>query len=61
VGRLYYNESNADGCQKDGTFIDEDFDINEEESDEHRHGHKLSPIVIVDRGACHFVTKTRNI
>jgi hypothetical protein len=53
VGNLYYNESNPLGCAKDSLFTDFDFDVS------NRLAH--STFVLVERGECTFVTKTRNI
>ena len=54
MGQLHYPVSNKNGCS---TFIDSDFGSDflfDEKTD-------LSPIVMVDRGTCSFVTKVRNI
>jgi hypothetical protein len=53
LGNLYFNESNPLGCAKDSEFTDFDFEV----SNEVMH----SAMVLVDRGECTFVTKTRNI
>ena len=55
MGRLYYPYSNKDGCR--AFNLESDFPpefISDERSD-------LPPIIMVDRGNCTFVTKTRNI
>jgi hypothetical protein len=54
MGRVHYPRKNQDGCAE---FSQDDFSndfLFDEESD-------LSPIVLVDRGNCTFVTKVRNI
>lgn len=54
MGRLHYPKGNRFGCND---FTDEDFSndfLYDEDTD-------LTPIVIVDRGECTFVTKVRNI
>ena len=48
-GRLHYPISNTDGCQ---TFTDENF-VEEHMKNSQEHGHQ--PIILVDRGNCHFV------
>lgn len=54
-GRVFYPEKNQEGCLE---FSDSDFNhdhIQESKID----GHK--PIIMVDRGTCHFVNKVLNI
>lgn len=54
MGRVHYPNKNRQGCLE---FKSSDFDndfLYDEQSD-------LSPVVIVDRGNCTFVTKVRNI
>jgi len=51
-GRLYFNASNADGCERGGSFTD-DFSGDPDGI--------VSPIFMVDRGNCTFATKVRNI
>ena len=54
MGRLHYPKNNRFGCN---TFDEDDFEddfLYDEETD-------LTPIVLVDRGECTFVTKVRNI
>ena len=50
-GRLHYPIRNMDGCEP---FTDEDF-VEEHLENSERHGHR--PIVMVERGTCHFVKK----
>ena len=54
MGKLYYPNENKDGCEQ---FTNSDFsdDYLFDESDD------ISPIVIIDRGHCTFVTKVRNV
>ena len=52
VGRLYYNSSNPYGCTKGERFT-EDFSGDPDDD--------LSPIFLVERANCSFVTQTRNI
>lgn len=55
MGRLYYPLSNQDGCLPFN--IEADFPrefLADEKSD-------LTPVILVDRGNCTFVTKARNI
>ena len=52
VGRLYYNEKNPHGCEKGMPFTD-DF-TGDPDGD-------LSPIFLVERGNCSFVTMARNV
>lgn len=52
VGRLYYNPDNRLGCDKTASFTD---DLSGDPDQ------IISPIFMVDRGDCSFVTKTRNI
>jgi hypothetical protein len=51
IGRIYYNESNPTGCKK-GNFT-ADFSGDPDDV--------LTPIFLVDRSDCTFVTKVRNI
>jgi len=51
IGRLYYNESNKDGCTR-ANFTN-DFTGDPDGI--------LTPIFLVERGGCSFVTKVRNI
>jgi hypothetical protein len=51
IGRIYYNESNPNGCQK-GNFTN-DFSGDPDDI--------ITPIFLVDRGDCSFVTKVRNV
>ena len=51
IGRIYYNESNGNGCQK-GNFTN-DFSGDPDDI--------ITPIFLVDRGDCSFVTKVRNV
>jgi hypothetical protein len=54
MGRVHYPNKNRYGCLEFKTSdFDNDF-LYDEESD-------LSPVVVVDRGECTFVTKVRNI
>lgn len=55
MGRVYYPVNNRDGCQPFNAATDfpSEF-LSDERSD-------LTPIVMVDRGNCTFVTKVRNI
>ncbi len=52
LGRLYYNEENADGCNEN-KFITVDFTNDPDEL--------ITPIFLVNRGGCTFVTKVRNL
>ena len=55
VGRMHYPKKNRDGCQP---FSESDFneqDLREASLDGHR------PIIMVDRGTCHFVLKAKHI
>ena len=52
VGRLYFNEKNPHGCEKEMPFTD---DYTGDPDDD------LSPIFLVERGNCSFVTMARNI
>ena len=54
MGRIHYPATNQKGCNE---FTLSDFaetNLFDEDSD-------LSPVVMVDRGDCTFVTKVRNI
>ena len=51
IGRIYYNPDNSKGCSK--TAFTEDFSGDPDGI--------LTPIFLVDRGECTFVTKVRNI
>jgi hypothetical protein len=51
IGRIYYNESNADGCSRSN--FTQDFSGDPDGI--------LTPIFLVDRGTCTFVQKVRNI
>ena len=51
MGRLYYNASNNDGCYS-SNFT---FDIHDDPDG------ILTPIFLVERGNCTFVTKVRNV
>lgn len=51
IGRIYYNASNADGCARSN--FTQDFSGDPDGI--------LTPIFLVDRGNCHFVTKVRNV
>lgn len=54
-GRLHYPLNNTDGCRE---FKDEDFDKDHiKEAKEHNH----MPLIMVDRGTCHFVLKSQHI
>lgn len=54
MGRVHYPNTNRDGCFEFKTSdFDNDF-LFDPESD-------LSPVVLVDRGNCTFVSKVRNI
>lgn len=50
-GRIYYDPSNANGCN---TFGDFDYNWNDTKS-------SIIPIIVVKRGDCSFVKKVRNI
>ena len=52
IGNLYFNKSDPLGCNKNSEFTDFDFEI---ENDLH------NAMIMVDRGECTFVSKTRNI
>jgi hypothetical protein len=54
LGRLHYPSKNIYGCQGFSQSDFTDDHLFDEESD-------LSPIVMVERGNCTFVTKVRNI
>ena len=54
-GRLGYPIENTDGCE---AFNDYQF-ILEHLNDRSKNG--LRPIIMVDRGNCHFVQKAQNI
>ena len=54
-GRLHYPISNTDGCEP---FTIENF-VEEHLEDGEEHGHK--PIIMVERGTCHFVVKAQNV
>ena len=51
IGRIYYNATNSKGCSR--TNITNDFSGDPDGI--------LTPIFLVDRGECTFVTKVRNI
>ena len=51
VGKVWFDENNQDGCNKFS------FNLTSEGYQEHQ----PTPIVIVKRGSCPFVTKSRNI
>tara|TARA_B110000285_G_scaffold228816_1_gene292414 strand:+ start:7 stop:330 length:324 start_codon:yes stop_codon:yes gene_type:complete len=52
VGRIYFNEKNPHGCTKQMNFTN---DFSGDPDDD------LSPIFLVERGNCSFVTMARNI
>ena len=54
-GRLHYPIKNKDGCEP---FVDEHF-VEEHLVDRRKHGYR--PILMVDRGKCHFVIKAMNV
>jgi len=54
-GRLHYPISNTDGCKP---FEKHNF-VEQHLENSHHHGHK--PIIMVDRGHCHFVQKAQNV
>ena len=54
-GRLHNPVSNTDGCVP---FTIENF-VEEHFEQSKRHGHR--PIIMVDRGTCHFVKKAQNV
>ena len=51
VGNLWLDVDNIDGCKPFSTEFNGDYDLDEDPT----------PIVIVRRGECSFVTKARNI
>ena len=51
IGRIYYNASNGDGCTRSNFTNDFSGDPDG----------ILTPIFLVDRGHCTFVTKVRNV
>jgi len=54
LGKLHYPRSNRNGCEP---FKNEDFSndpLFDDDTD-------MSPIILVDRGECPFVTKVKNI
>ena len=55
MGRIHYPLTNQDGCQPFGTKDFNTIHLAEGASENHR------PIIMVDRGNCHFVQKAQNI
>lgn len=54
MGRVHYPDKNQNGCRG---FREDDFSTDKlfDESDD------MTPIIMVDRGECSFLTKVRNI
>jgi hypothetical protein len=55
MGQLHYPISNQDGCRE---YTKEDFSIDHVKYYEKTH---IKPFILVDRGTCTFVTKTKHL